>query len=132
MIRSLAVMALQIPEALLARGQAAVGFARYALARFSGDRWLRIAAGKTGQFSARAGNGFGDPPGDGSFIGNAHNQPALASHQLFAVTHANPPPSDIIAAIHMVDFAGDGPAQIAEQIETGAAHFINGDIAFQG
>ena len=44
MIRSLAIMALDIPQALFVRGQAAVGFARYALARFSGDRCLRIAA----------------------------------------------------------------------------------------
>jgi len=37
-------MALNIPEALLAHGQAAVGFARYALARFSRDRCLGTAA----------------------------------------------------------------------------------------
>src|SRR5215813_9343515 len=45
----------------------------------------------------------------------------------FGPEHAD----DVIAAVDMVDLAGDTRGQFAQEIEAGAAHLIGGDVALQ-
>src|SRR5262249_43355345 len=50
----------------------------------------RVALVGESQFGAVGGNSARDPPGDRPFVGDAHDQAALAGHQAALLTHQIP------------------------------------------
>ena len=63
-------------------------------ADFGGQRFNplldRVALIGKGQFRPVPGAGLGNAPGNRPVIGNAHDQPAFASHQAFGIVHDFP------------------------------------------